>query len=579
MITTSTKVKVTLATLAAFAWMVAWQLTGPFTKVALVLTVVGIAVFTWFYLTRSGTTVNRWGNRSRRKRGVASTADIIRFGGRHAMLRKGSVVRPSLAHLSPASRHLTRVAEVAVLLCRVGPVKLYSSIEDVVLVFGGPRTGKSGWLGARILDAPGACLVTSSRTDLYNMTHRLRAGRGPVYVFNAVGLGSVPSSITFDPLTGCGDLAAAGDRAADLIAAGIDGAETGDRAFWSDQARRVLAALMHAAALGGDLDMRDVLRWVSAPAEGQDEILRLLRRSRDESAVDAAHQFLTTNPRTQTSITSTIMPALGWLASAPACAAATGGRGFDVADLLRNRATVYLLGAAETHAAPLVTALTGHIAREARRLAALEPDGRLDPPLTLALDEAALISPVPLDSWTADMGGRGVTIIAAFQSRAQILDRWGINGAAVILNNAAAVLMFGGTRDRSDLEYWSTLAGERDEDLVTCDFDGKVTSRTVRRVPVLSCAQLANLPAGKVVVFRRGMSPAIGVVGMVWNRRDARRDRKAAGIAESGMIREAERMTEQAPPVIRATATRVDDPAGDRVGDMGGRNGRVGDHE
>ena len=60
--------------------------------------------------------------------------------------------------------------------------------------------------------------------------------------------------------------------------------------------------------------------------------------------------------------------------------------------------------------APLVTALTGHIAREARRIAATRPGGRLDPPLTLALDEAALICPIPLDNWTADMGGRNVTI-------------------------------------------------------------------------------------------------------------------------------------------------------------------------
>ena len=119
------------------------------------------------------------------------------------------------------------------------------------------------------------------------------------------------------------------------------------------------------------------------------------------------------------SVTSSIMPALGWLTSPAACVAATGATAFDVAELLRSRATVYLLGAEETHATPLVTALTGHIAREARRIAARQPSGRLDPPLTLALDEAALISPVPLDSWTADMGGRGVSIIAAFQSRAR----------------------------------------------------------------------------------------------------------------------------------------------------------------
>ena len=171
------------------------------------------------------------------------------------------------------------------------------------------------------------------------------------------------------------------------------------------------------------------------------------------------------------------MPALGWLTS-PAAAAAARPGSFDVERAAPSRATVFLLGAEETQAAPLVCALTGHIAREARRLAALQPGGRLDPPLTLVLDEAALISPVPLESWTADMGGRGVTIVAAFQSRAQLLARWGEHDAATILNNTGAVMVFGGTRDRDDLQFWSTLAGERDERVTTrparprCDPDG-----------------------------------------------------------------------------------------------------------
>jgi type IV secretory pathway TraG/TraD family ATPase VirD4 len=170
--------------------------------------------------------------------------------------------------------------------------------------------------------------------------------------------------------------------------------------------------------------------------------------------------------------------------------------------------------------------LTGHIAREARRLAALEPGGRLDPPLTLVLDEAALISPVPLDSWTADMGGRGVTILAAFQSRAQLLARWGEHAAATILNNTSAVMVFGGTRDRDDLQFWSTLTGERDERILTTDVHGRVASRTVRRVPVLAPAQIANLPGGKVLLIRRGLAPVIGRVSPAWRRRDVRAEQR-----------------------------------------------------
>src|SRR4029450_5507536 len=102
--------------------------------------------------------------------------------------------------------------------------------------------------------------------------------------------------------------------------------------------------------------------------------------------------------------------------------------------------------------APLVAALTGHIARQARQLAGVQPHGRLDPPLTLALDEAARLCPVPLGQWTADMGGRGVTIHIAVQSRAQLEQRWGREGAAAILNNAATRLVYRGTREPGDLD-------------------------------------------------------------------------------------------------------------------------------
>jgi type IV secretory pathway TraG/TraD family ATPase VirD4 len=409
---------------------------------------------------------------------------------------------------------------------------VWSSVEDVVLVFGGPRTGKSGWLAGQIIDAPGAVLVTSTRTDLHQLTAELRSRRGPVYVFNAVGLGGLASTITFDPLTGCADPVTATERAADMLAATSQAGPHGgggDRAFWDAQARRVLASLMHAAALGGR-SMRDVMSWVADPEQAEDEVTSLLRTSPERSYVVDATQFVTTNDRTRTSITSTIMPALGWLTSPAASAAATGAHPFDVAELLAANATVYLLGAEENHAAPLVCALTGYIAREARRIAARKPGGRLDPPLRLTLDEAALISPVPLHSWTADMGGRGVHIIAAFQSRAQLIDRYGEAKAAVTLNNAGGRILFGGTSDRDDLNFWSTLAGERDERVTTTDLNGRVASRTTRRVPVLAPAQLSNLPTGKVVAFRRGMAPVVGRARMAWARRDVRAlARMAAG--------------------------------------------------
>ncbi|GAY12614.1 type IV secretory system conjugative DNA transfer family protein [Pseudonocardia sp. N23] len=484
-------------------------------------------VWLWHRWTRSSSTVNRWGSRSRRKSGVASTLDVVRHAGSGAMRRRAGAVRPSLAGMDRRDRWRLPVAEVAVRLCRSGLLWVWSSVEDVTLIFGGPRTGKSGWLAGQILDAPGAALVASTRGDLYDLTSTTRSGRGPVWVFNAVGLAGLPSTVTFDPVSGCSDPVTAGERATDMLAAATRAGSSGDREFWDAQGRRVLAALLHAAALG-QKTMRDILGWLADPEAASREVTVLLRRSPEPAFELDLGQFLGTNDRTRSSITSTIMPALGWLTS-PAASAAAGlgeekpwARPLDVDELLATNGTVYLLGGEEAQVAPLVCALTGHIARQARRTAATRPGGRLDPPLRLALDEAALICPVPLESWTADMGGRGVNIICAFQSRAQLLARYGTHDAATILNNSGSIMVFGGTRDRDDLQFWSTLTGERDEPADAIEPGRHAAARATRKTAVLSPAQIANLPAGRVLVIRRGIPPVIGRAQMIWQRREVR---------------------------------------------------------
>jgi type IV secretion system protein VirD4 len=467
--------------------------------------------------------VKRQARRSRRNHGVASRWQQFRVASGFALRRKAAVLRPSLAQVSWWRRRRTPLTELGTRLARVGLLGIWSPVEDVTMRIGGPRSGKSGELACRILDAPGAVIATSTRTDLITLTGPIREKAGPLYVFNPSGLGGLESTITFDPLQGCTDPKAATDRASDLMAAvSAPGAGGGDREFWSTQARRALAALLHAAALGG-LSMREVLVWIGDVPSASNDVRRLLRKSSEPNFEADAVQFLTTNERTRTSITTTIMAALGWLTDPKAAAAARStGTGFDVAKLLEERGTVYMLGAEDAQTAPLVTALTGHIAREARRISGNQAGGRLDPPLTLALDEAALICPVPLDQWTADMGGRNITIHVAVQSWAQLKQKYGDAGAASIVNNTATLMIYGGTRDPDDLAAYVTLVGERDEDVRTYDHEQKVSTTSTRRVPVLTAAQIAQLPFGKVVIIRRGMPAAIGRVLMAWKRRDVR---------------------------------------------------------
>ncbi|MPZ24994.1 MAG: TraM recognition domain-containing protein [Micromonosporaceae bacterium] len=237
---------------------------------------------------------------------------------------------------------------------------------------------------------------------------------------------------------------------------------------------------------------------------------------------EVARGFFATNDRTQTAITASIRPALAWLTdTAAASAEGTDEAMLDVEAFLADAGTLYLLGAEDAIVAPLVTALTAEIARTARRIAS-DHGGRLDPPLTLALDEAALICPVPLDRWTADMGGRNVTIHIGAQSRAQLRQRWGEVGAAIV-NNASTILVFGGMRDPDDLRAFEALSGEREDITYTRDRDGQITGSTTKRVPVLTAAQLANLPARRVMVVRRGIPASIGRVQLAWQRRTVRR--------------------------------------------------------
>ena len=121
--------------------------------------------------------------------------------------------------------------------------------------------------------------------------------RGPVYVFNAVGLGDIDSTITFDPLTGCADPVTAVERATDMLAATTRGGSGGDREFWDDQARRVLAALLHAAALGAALDGRRARRGWRTRTRRSRQVTALLRRS-GEAAFEQRRRRSSSAPTT-----------------------------------------------------------------------------------------------------------------------------------------------------------------------------------------------------------------------------------------------------------------------------------------
>lgn len=188
--------------------------------VAGLLTLTAVVVRTVERRGRSAAALGRWVRHSERHEGVASRLDLWNVASAWTLHRRAAVLRPHLADVGWWRRWRTPTTELATRVARVGWLGIWSSVEDITLRVGGPRTGKTGELACRIVDAPGAVVATSTRTDLVTLTGTSRARRGPVHVFNPSGIGGLASTIKFSPLLGCRNPRTAADRAADLIAAG-----------------------------------------------------------------------------------------------------------------------------------------------------------------------------------------------------------------------------------------------------------------------------------------------------------------------------------------------------------------------
>jgi type IV secretion system protein VirD4 len=462
----------------------------------------------------TGRWVGRRDDESEHAGGVATWLDVGERAGASAIRRRAAILRPSIAQLGRWSRRFVPLTEYAVPLLKTGwlPVgnRVWSSCEDVTVRFGGPRTGKTASLACHALDAPGALLVTTTRTDLLDLTGPTRARRGRVDVFNPTGLGHLESTVRWSPLVGCVDFATAQRRAADLIPP-----STGEAERWDTQARGLLAVLMHAAALAGG-SMRTVLGWVS-PADviARDQILAALDQSPTARTLGAeVRSVYATNERTLTSITATLLPAIRWLTETTA--ATVGDAPLDDSELLDverlvagGTDSVYLIGR-EGACRSLIGALTAEVAHQVRMTASALPFGRLDPPMTAILDEAPLTcGPIPLQDWTADMGGRGLTLHIAAQSPAQVRDVWGHDRANAILGNTGSLLVFGGLKAADDLDRLSTLCGTR---LHQLDYDDR------RPIPVMTPGEIAALPPGTALLVSNGLRPLVGRAPMIWNR-------------------------------------------------------------
>lgn len=412
--------------------------------------------------------------------------------------------------------------------------------EENVLSVALPRSGKSGQIANWVLDAPGAAVATSTRSDLVDLTAKIRSRTGPVWVFDPQGVLGPRSPwplIYWSPVTGCKDPAVAMFRARSMLRATGTTSGVTDASFWDKASARALRALLHAAALG-DYTALDIGHWVATNSYQPVEILRNVYPDQAaegwadqlQAIVDLGHKA----EATQASLGQALGNVLDWLAH-PGLAATCGGRagaGFDVESFLEERGTLYMLASPDAGSelvAPVFTPLAEEI--HARAIAYTQRKGqrRLDPPLAMPLDEVKTICPVPLPEWSATSAGYGIWLFPAVQSLAQLRERWGKDGAEEIFNNMSTVLVWGGVRTEDDRKEFSALAGEAqfwfEHVHISHDAAGKrhvERTRDTQWEPIIRPDDLRRLPKRYALVVARTAAPTIVRTSGAWLRRSVR---------------------------------------------------------
>lgn len=473
------------------------------------------------------------------KDGWASAAAIRDGAGVKRLMQQAKELRPSLASPAPS--------DVGYLLGTANGTEVWASCERSFLVVGPPGSGKGLYLAVNmILDAPGPVLTTSTKPDNIKMTMQARIDRFPddvIGIFDPQGMlsASAPFQMSWDIVAGCEKPQRAEARA-EALARNSGITDGSDNAMWRGHAKDVIKGVLHAVAVhrqatgtieGSDISV--VRRFLmDSTGEGLKDAAALLRAHPDhlgcrlptapdnpvicmlatslESYAAGEHRYIS-------SVMSVVQGALQPLNSPAVIAALTPSPmrpAVTAEDLLEGSGTVYCLATArgDGAAAGFVTAFIEDVSHVARAKAARKPNGRLDPPLSLILDECANVAPLPsLPNLLADGRGQNITTVPIFQTLAQVRSGYGDDDAKTIFTASTIKIILGGSDDPGDTRDISNLIGEFDEVYSTTSrsalaplLDMKAsTSTTVRRRAIVEPSEIRSIPMGVGIVLQSQM--------------------------------------------------------------------------
>lgn len=452
--------------------------------------------------------------------GIAKAHEVKHKVGVKALMAKASTVRPTLKDPEPE--------DVGFKLGKSQGRDVWTSVEDSTVLIGPPRSGKGFHIVINaLLDAPGAVVTTSTRGDNVRAVWDARKRIGPVALFDPQGLTKLPSTLKWSPTQGCENPMVASQRAQAIVGASSMGQSTSNQE-WAGVATTILQYLLHAAAIG-KVDTPTLGRWGASPGMASAAV-RILKESPQaapgwglslDSELNADPRMLPSKWMGVSSATSSLM-----LPEVAEVLNPAEGEGLDPRTFLEQKGTLFLVGTKTGGgaAAPMLIALMDAITTEAREMAFPQKGNRLDPPLTLILDEIANIAPwKALPTIMSDGGGSGISTMVIFQSPAQARSVWGENEAAQVLDSATVTVQLGGSNNEKELERFVKLMGDRkvQERSKTYSNTGTSTGEQKQKEAVMTIAELRRLPRGTGLMLGQFSRPVLLSMSRWIDRKDA----------------------------------------------------------
>lgn len=391
-----------------------------------------------------------------------------------------------------------------------GP-ELRSSFEDVELDLMAPRAGKSTGIAIpRLLRARGPVLLTSNKSDVYTVTRQERTKVGKVWTFDPQGIAHTPREMWWDMLADCDTIEGARRLAGHFVSSVNDDSSKKD--FWISAAQNTLTALFLAAARGG-ASVSDLLGWLADPADRAP--IDLLREVGMPAMAEQLQGTVRGAVETRDGIYETARQCvaclldpgiLAWVSPDPARPE------FVPDEHVLGRDTLYLLSKDGGGSAAGVIAGLADATMRAGVVAAERMGGRLDPPMTAVLDEAANVCRISdLPDLYSHFGSRGINVVTLLQSYRQGVRVWGEPGMDALWSAATVKLLGAGLDDADFVDKIARLVGQHDVKTPSWSKsrDGSSRSMSYRQEQVLPADKIRALPKGTALLLATGVRPAL----------------------------------------------------------------------